>query len=286
MALSFEEMMANQDAMNKEVEDSFGAGPATNSMSLFKLTYNAEGQSQARVRLLPPGPMGGRFVYKWREHSIDKPRFISTTCPTTFGRSCHVCEKGWEFHHEGNADMRSKLVASERYVAWVLVLADPVNPSNVGKILLYRYGRMIAKMIEDKMNPQFGDDPVNPFRLDKGCDLVIRAKKVGNLPKFDGTVFAESSAVKPPNGESVKDMWSRIPSLEEEFISKIAETDDNKLMSIMNLALGHDEVVAVTKPTTGGMPRPTQKPDAGINTAPKVDALKEDDGLDSFDDLI
>lgn len=277
--MTFAEMMAAQADLDKGVEDSLGSSHQNDSFPVFKLTYNSEGATYAKIRLLPPGPNGGRFVFKWREHSIDKPRFMSTTCPTTFGQHCPVCEKGWEYHHEGNAEMRSKLVGAEKYACFILVLDDKINPANNGKIMLYKYGRMIAKMIEEKLKPQFGEEPVNVFRLDSGCDLTLRAKKIGSLPKFDGTSFGEPCAVKPPNGEKLEDMWNRIPSLEEEFISKVQPTDENKLISIMKLAMGEvvEEASApVREPTAGGMPRPKPNADQGINTALTTTGINED----------
>ena len=280
MSMTFAEMMAAQETLDQGVEETIGAGAATDSAPVFKLTYNADGATTARLRLLPPGPLGGRFVYKWRDHSIDKPRYMSTTCPTTFGKPCPVCEKGWDFHHEGNTEMRSKLVGAERYAAWVLVLADPLNPQNVGKIMLYRYGRMIHKMIEERLKPKFaGEEPVNVFRLDAGCDLIIKAQKVGTLPKFDGTNFAEPSVIKPPNKEPIEEMWNRIPSLEDDFISKIAPTDENKLVSIMKLAMGESIEASTPEPTTGGMPRPKPRQE-DIKTGPATTALTENKPVD------
>lgn len=268
--MNFEEMMKNQDTLDSELE-SVNSNSNTESVPSFKLTFNADNVASAKIRFLPPGPLGGPFVFKWREHSIQNP-YTSTTCPTTFGEPCELCDKGWEYHNLGDAAMRGKLLGSERYACWVYVVADPLNPQNVGKILLYRYGRMIAKMIEEKLKPQFGEDPANVFRLDKGCTLVIKAAKVNNMPKYDGTYFADPSMLEPV-GETLKEMWERIPSLQDEFISTIQKPDQGKLKMIMATVLGEELPVNTQVPAERGMPRP--KPNTDIKTKPNTEALEE-----------
>ena len=44
------------------------------------------------------------------------------------------------------------------YVTNIMVLSDPSNPSNNGKVFLYDFGKKIFDKIMDKMQPEYPDE--------------------------------------------------------------------------------------------------------------------------------
>jgi hypothetical protein len=47
-----------------------------------------------------------------------------------------------------------------------------MNPDNVGKVFLFRYGKKIFEKITGVMNPEFADEtPLNPFDLWEGSNF-------------------------------------------------------------------------------------------------------------------
>lgn len=240
--ISFADAMAAAEELDKQLECATSPEGAGGDSNEFKLTYNADGITTATLRLLPAGPAGGEFLYKYREHThrAQGSKFTASTCPSAVGQPCNVCDAAWEQYRAGNKDNFKALIGNEMFLCWVYVVADPLNPSNVGKIMKYRYKRMISKMIEDKFTPKLQfEEKVNVFNLMKGANLVIKAAKVpgSNMPKFDGTYFADSSTLKPANGETLEQLWNRIPSLRDE-IAKVPAPDATKLDFILSAVLG------------------------------------------------
>ncbi len=138
-------------------------------------------------------------------------------CPSTLGNDCPVCEDNfdtigeygkWEDCPEDvQAIIRSR-GRTNGYSAGnycnVLVIKDPVNPENEGKVHLFSFGKGIMDMILDMAQPQddgLGDapEPVDVFDMVEGANFkfIIRKKdgradysksgfeKVSECPKFD-----------------------------------------------------------------------------------------------------
>ena len=66
------------------------------------------------------------------------------------------------------------------YYSNILVVSDPANPENEGKVFLFRYGKKIFDMIQDQLKAfEFpNQDPVNPFDFWDGVDFVSVARNV------------------------------------------------------------------------------------------------------------
>ena len=70
----------------------------------------------------------------------------------------------WNSGVEENKDIVRKQKRRLRYISNILVVKDPGNPDNEGKVFLFQYGKKIFDKINDLMTPQFEDEnPINPF---------------------------------------------------------------------------------------------------------------------------
>jgi hypothetical protein len=77
------------------------------------------------------------------------------------------------------------------FVSNILVVNDPRNPHNNGKVFLFRYGFSVDRLIRDLMTPppEFPQmSPIDPWDMTHGVTLKLRARLI------DGTVSLDSSS--------------------------------------------------------------------------------------------
>ena len=97
----------------------------------------------------------------------------------------------------------------------ILVIDDPVKPENNGKVFLYEYGKKIFDMINDKLHPQFPDEPkVNVFDFLKGANFKLKIRKVDGFPNYDKCEFADQSALCGGDVEKLGAIWKQCYSLQ------------------------------------------------------------------------
>ena len=82
------------------------------------------------------------------------------------------------------------------HVANILIVSDPANPSNNGKVFLYDFGKKIMDKVMDVMQPQFpGEEPVNPFDFWSGADFELKITNVAGYRNYDKSSFKPVSAL-------------------------------------------------------------------------------------------
>lgn len=82
------------------------------------------------------------------------------------------------------------------YIAQILVISDPKNPDNNGKVFFYKFGKKIFDKITDVARPTFEDEkPVNVFDLWEGANLKLRIKTVEKYPNYDSSTFEAVSPI-------------------------------------------------------------------------------------------
>ena len=117
-----------------------------------------------------------------------------------------------------NLQFTRNLSASVRrlhHVANVLVISDPANPANEGKVFLYDFGKKIMDKIMDIMQPQFpGEEPVNPFDFWSGADFEMKIRNVAGYRNYDSSEFASQSPLLDDD-DAMESIWKKQSSLEE-----------------------------------------------------------------------
>ena len=64
----------------------------------------------------------------------------------------------WNSGNESDKDVVRKQSASYLTTANIYVVKDPTNPSNEGKVFLFKYGKKIFDKIMEAMQPEFEDE--------------------------------------------------------------------------------------------------------------------------------
>ena len=100
------------------------------------------------------------------------------------------------------------------YYSNIYVVKDSANPSNEGKVFLYRYGKKIFDKVMESMQPAFEDEtPVNPFDLWKGADFKLKITKVAGFWNYDKSEFDAPSVLGDLDDKELEGIWKQEHSL-------------------------------------------------------------------------
>jgi hypothetical protein len=121
----------------------------------------------------------------------------------------------WNSGVEANKDIARKQKRRLSYYANILVVEDSGNPSNNGKVFLYKFGKKIFDKIKDAMQPEFQDEaPMNPFDFWDGANFKLKIRQVEGYRNYDKSEFAASGPVAESD-EAIEAIWKQQHSLAE-----------------------------------------------------------------------
>ena len=139
----------------------------------WKLTVDKAGTGHAIIRFLP-APEGEDLPWvRIFDHGFQGPGgwYIEKSL-TTLEQKDPCSEYNstlWNNDTEAGKDQARKQKRRLGYHANILVVDDPANPENNGRVFLYRFGAKIFEKIKDAMSPEFStDEAFDPFNLWNG----------------------------------------------------------------------------------------------------------------------
>ena len=206
--MSFENLKRNRgsiDALTKAAEAASGGGQQQKQSYVddrfWKPTVDKAGNGYAVIRFLP-APQGEDLPWvRYWDHGFQGPSglwYIENSL-TSIGQNDPVSEMNSVLWNSGREE--DKQTARDRkrrlhYVSNIMVVSDPGNPDNEGKVFLYKFGKKIFDKIMDVMQPQFADeDPVNPFDFWEGANFKLKIQQVAGYRNYDKSEFANTSAL-------------------------------------------------------------------------------------------
>ena len=139
----------------------------------------------------------------------------------------------WNAGAEGSPqrDQARKQKRKLNYYSNIYVVKDSANPSNEGKVFLYRYGKKIFDKIMESMQPAFDDEtPVNPFNFWTGADFKLKITRVAGFWNYDKSEFAEPATLGEFSDKELEAIWKEEHSL-------AAFTADDQFKSYEDLKL-------------------------------------------------
>jgi hypothetical protein len=172
-----------------------GEKKSFNDDTMWKPELDKSGNGYAVVRFLPT-PEGEEMPWvSYFDHGFHGPGgwYIEKSL-TTLNKQDPVSEYNtqlWNTGVEANKDQARKQKRRLHYVSNILVISDPKNPSNEGKIFKYRYGKKIFEALKEAISPAFEDEKaINPFDLrDEGANFKIKIRKVDGYWNYDKSEF-------------------------------------------------------------------------------------------------
>lgn len=174
----------------------------------------------AVIRFLPAaGDEELPFARLYTHGFQGKGGWFIENCPTTLGKKCPVCEGNTELWNSGlESDKDIARIRKRRlsYISNILVVSDPTNPQNEGKVFLYKYGKKIFDKIQESMKPEFEDEsPVDPFDFWKGANFKLKVRKVAGYINYDKSEFEAPTALFDGDDSRLENLWKSEYSLQD-----------------------------------------------------------------------
>lgn len=227
-----------------------GNGGDRNDPNQFKPSVDEKRPEYlARVRFIPPanGPM---FVKKIVHYMKIGNRTVRVICPkTTDGRNqCDICSDNIQSHKSKIPALVNRAKAhgnKTRWVANVLILEDSVRPDNVGRVMWWEFPNQIMEQIEKLKNPPLTSMPsINAFHPTKGADFLLAMKLVGDIPKYDGSMFIVSGGATPISDDV--NYINQVRSMCHDIQGQIIIPSPEEIADILSKA-GGNELAGVQK---------------------------------------
>jgi len=240
------------------------------------------GNGMAVIRFLPAPAVDGDDALPWVRtfsHGFQGPGgWFIDNCLTTLSEKCPVCEHNntlWNSGIEANKEIARKQKRKLSYVANILVVSDPTNPSNEGQIRLYKFGKKIFDKITEAMNPEFADEtPVNPFDMWEGANFKLKIRNVEGYRNYDKSEFADASALLNGDDDKLEELWKKEYSLKDFTERKNFKAYD-QLKTRLDKVLGFDgapivkskaeDTVATLKDDTSVLNKPLHADDEDLD---------------------
>ena len=237
------------------------------------------GNGMAIIRFLPAPAADGDDALPWVRvfnHGFQGPGgwYIENSL-TTLNQKDPVSEYNsvlWNSGIEANKEIARKQKRRLTYISNVLIVSDPKNPENEGKIKLYKFGKKIFDKLTEAMNPQFEDEKaINPFDFWDGANFKIKIRQVEGYRNYDKSEFDSPSQLLDGDDAKLETLWKKEYSLKEFLDPKHFKSYDT-LKAKLDKVLGLDGAAPVSK---------TKAEDFTPRSSPDI----EDEELDYFKSL-
>lgn len=213
---------------------------------IWRPELDKSGNGYAVIRFLPPCDGDGDVPWaKVYNHGFKGPGgwFIENSL-TTLGQKDPVSEMNsrlWNSGVESDKDIARERKRRLSYFSNILVISDPANPQNEGKVFLYKYGKKIHDKCLEAMNPEFQDEePVNPFDYWKGANFKLKVRKVSGFVNYDKSEFEATSVLFDGDDEKLESLWKSQYKLSE-FTAESNFKSYDELKQRLDQVLGGDE---------------------------------------------
>jgi hypothetical protein len=211
---------------------------------------------------------------------------------TTLGGKDPVTEynsKLWKSGNEANKKIAQAQKRRLGYISNILVVKDPANPENEGKVFLYSYGKKIYEKIRRAGKPTAEEIEaaalegitlvgVPVFSFWEGHDFKLKIRKVDGYRNYDTSEFVGmATSESPAKGSAIADSDDKIEKIwkSQYSLKELVAADKFKpyaeLEAKLNKVLGLDGGKPASKETVKSKPVDKTAEDA---TPPWVETAK------------
>jgi hypothetical protein len=294
--MSFDKLKQNRAAsINKLVE-------AAEKLSTPKASYGDDriwspavdkaGNGYAVIRFLPAKEGEDLPWVRFWDHGFKGPtgRWYIENSLTSIGQPDPVSEINSVLWNSGNE--KDKEIARERkrrlhYVSNILVVSDPANPDNEGKVFLYKYGKKIFDKLMDIMQPQFQDEtPVNPFDFWAGANFKLKIRNFEGYRNYDKSEFEGASELFGGDEARLEKVYNSLYSLKD-FIDpanyKSYADLKRKLVEVLGAeAIGGSTTNEAAVESAAASYKSVEETQTYASAEPKFETSVDDDDDDSL----
>ena len=262
----------------------------------WKPEVDKSGNGYAVIRFLPAGEGEDLPWVKYWDHGFKGPtgQWYIENSRTTIGEPDPVSEYNSQLWNSGREEDKETVRKQKRrlhYVANIMVVEDPANPSNNGKVFLYKFGKKIFDKIMDLMQPQFpGEEPINPFDFWSGADFELKIRNVAGYRNYDKSEFKSTSALFDADEVKLEATYNQQYDLNE-FTDpanfKSYEELEARLGLVLGTAVGSNVTAkneALSQTAESNVGRSAPEPEIVSAPAPSVGVVEdvEEDTLSYF----
>lgn len=209
-------------------------------------TIDSNGNGFAVIRFLPSKTEDSLPFVKLYSHGFKVgSKWFIEECPTTIGEKCPVCEmnsKLWNSGYENDKKIVRERKRKLRFVSNIMVLKDPKNPENEGKIFLFNYGQKIYDKLVSVMNPpeEYGEEPRDPFGFYDGCVVKLKIKNKDGYRNYDDTTVEPATDLFDGDEEKLMEVLENMYDLGEFLDPKRFKSYEDLKKRLMNV-LGNEK---------------------------------------------
>ena len=197
--MSFSNLKRNRGGIEKLINAAEKVGGGTTKSytdeRIWKPTVDKVGNGYAVLHFLPAGEGQELPWVRYWDHGFKGPtgKWYIERSLTSIGKDDPVGEfnsKLWNSGIDADKEEARRQKRRLHYVSNVLVVSDPANPHNEGKVFMYQYGAKIFEKLNDLMNPQFDDETaINPFDFWEGANFKLKIRQVEGYRNYDKSEF-------------------------------------------------------------------------------------------------
>jgi len=205
----------------------------------YTLSKNKDGDGAALIRFLPDSESAIiKQMFKINTTIIknDKKRFVSEFSPSTIGLPCPFQEAWQDLWNTDKKEEAKVFGRAIRYISNIMVIKDPANPENEGKVFLYDYSGKMKDKIEAALRPSqqdrdLGATPKELFNPVQGNSFRLVAKKGAN------------TQINYDSSEIINEVTSVFDSAEEAFAFIKAHTYTLSDLTKPEAFMSYDDLV-------------------------------------------
>ena len=247
--MSFANLKSNRTDVSKLVsaaQSLSGGGDKKKSYEderIWKPTVDDNGNGFAVIRFLPAAEGQELPWVRYFDHFFKGPtgQWYIEKSLTTMNQNDPVSEYNsrlWNSGHDEDKETARKQKRRLHYVSNILVVSDPSNPANEGKVFLYDFGKKIFDKIMDVMQPQFpGEEPINPFDFWNGADFQLKIRNVAGYRNYDKSEFKSTSGLFDGDETKLEATYNQLHELQE-FVDPTNYKTYDELKSRLEVVLG------------------------------------------------
>lgn len=209
----------------------------------WRPTVDKAGNGYAVIRFLPSSGDSELPWTRFWDHAFQGPtgQWLIEKSLTSLGQDCPISEANsilWNSGSEQNKSIARDRKRRLHYVSNIMVVSDPSNPENEGKVFLYSFGKKIFDKIMEAMNPQFQDEAaMNPFDMWEGADFKLKIRQVEGWRNYDKSEFVAPSTIYGGDEDQLGTLVEKLHDLDE-FTDPAQYKSYDELKAQLNRVLG------------------------------------------------
>ena len=272
------------DSLQKQMEQS-ETKKSYKDDRFWRPELDKSGNGFAVIRFLPASEGEDLPWAKVFNHGFKGPGgwYIENSL-TTLGQKDPVSDMNsrlWNSGVESDKDIARDRKRRLSYISNILVVSDPANPQNEGKVFLFKFGKKIFDKIQEAMNPEFQDEEkVNPFDYWGGANFKLKVRKVSGYVNYDKSEFESVTPLFGGDDEKLERLWKNQFKLGEFTDPSNFKTYDELKARLDEVLLG-DERGTATAENDSVDSTPATTPAPSI-TETQTESSSEEESMESI----